>query len=405
MTAALDGTEDGLTAPVSFRQLRLFEAAGRLGSISAAANECGLTQPAATQSLALLAQKVGVPLLEAGARGSMLTPPGRELHARVRALLDKLERGLREIGVVNREEVAWRITAAQLQLIEAMREWGTLESALVVTNLAARPAKRALQTLETLVGRPLVTRGTGTTALTAAGITFARHVGLLASEIAWIVRNIRDLAEQSVRTIVVGVAPDPGTASLNETVKAFSARYPSWCMEIIETGQNDLLARLAIGEIDFALGHVLGDPGEGIVWEEVATASFQIVARRDHPLAGKKAVALRDLSQQSWVFGARGSQRRAASDALFADQPQPTCILVTAAAPLMTHILTQRDSLGLMTERELRARQDILAAIAHDAAHTVARIGIATRRGWQPTPIHTDILDLIRQKFAEPGSV
>jgi DNA-binding transcriptional LysR family regulator len=241
--------------------------------------------------------------------------------------------------------------------------------------------------------------------LNATGTLLARHTGLLASEIGWTVRTIREFAEQSARTLVVGVAPDPGTASLDAMVRDFAQRFPDWCIEIIEAGQNDLLARLAIGEIDFVVGHIIDDPGENIVWEEVATARFQIVARKAHPLAAKKAVALRELAGETWVFGARGSTRRAASDALFGDQQLPPCILVTSAAPLMAHILAERDSLGLMTERELSARRSTLAVIAHAAAPTLARIGLATRARWQPRPVHDDVLALLRQEFAAPPAV
>jgi DNA-binding transcriptional LysR family regulator len=383
--------------------LRLFEAAGRLGSISRAANECGLTQPAATQSLASLAQKVGVALLVGGARGSTLTLPGRELHARARALLHRLDEGLRQIAVVDREEAIWRITPVQLQLIDAMRERGSLDHALVVTNLTARPARRALHALEALVGRAIVTRGAGTTALNPCGMLLARHVGLLASETEWTVRNIRVLAAQSERRLVVGVAPDPGTAGLDATVRAFTTRFPDWCIEVIEAGQNDLLARLAIGEIDFVVGHMIGDPVENIVWEEIATASFHIVARKDHPLAAKKSVALRELAREKWVFGAGGSTRRAASDALFPDHPQPACIVVTSAAPLMAHVLVERDCLGLMTEQELKVRQSTLARVAHAAAPTLARIGVATRAEWEPRPVQAGLLALLRHEYAQPA--
>lgn len=400
MIATGDSMSQGSDTTVSFRQLNLFEAVGRLGSVTRAASDCGLTQPAATQALAVLARKVGFPLLDRGARGISLTPTGRELHARARLLIDKLDRGLRQIDVAHREDVIWRLSHAQLRLLEATHERGSLERAAIVTGIAPRAAKRALRTLETLLGCAILAREDGATVLTVSGATLARHIGLLADELEWTIRDVREGAAQAVRTVVIGVATDPGTASLNATIKAHTARHPDWCVEVIEAGQNDLLARLAIGEIDVVLGHILGDPGEGVAWEEIATITYRIVGRHGHPLADKRTVAIRDLAREAWVLGARASQRRAASDALFAGRPQPPCAVVTSAAPLMAHVLADSNCLGLMTDRELEARRDLVVAIPHDAPGTRARIGLATRTLWDPTPVHRDVIDLIREQFA-----
>lgn len=402
MAAGEDSMSDLPVSSVSFRQLKLFEATGRLGSVSRAAGECGLTQPAATQSLALLAQKVGLPLLQSRATGTALTPQGRELHARARSILDKLDRGLQRLDVANPDEVIWRLTHAQLQLLEAIRERGSLEHAFVAADLAPRPAKRALKALEELVGYRLVERESGATVLTVAGAMLARNIGLLGNELCWIVRDARERAIQADKTVIVGVAPDPGTASLDAIIRSFAGRHPTWCIEVVEAGQHDLLKRLAIGELDFVVGHDLGDPGAGLAWEVIAKASYQVVSRRGHRLAAKAAVGLRDLVCETWVLGARGSQRRAASDALFLDRRPPSCALVTSAAPLMAHILAESDFLGLMTEREVRARQDKLVVIAHDSPPTLARIALAMRSEWQPSETHRDVIQLLRDQFAEP---
>ena len=401
MAAGEDSMSDLPVSAVTFRKLKLFEAAGRLGSVSRAASECGLTQPAATQSLALLARKVGVPLLESRATGTTLTPLGRELHARARSILEKLDRGLQRLDVANPDEVAWRLTHTQLQLLEAIRERGSLEQALVVTELVSRSARRALKALGELVGYDLIARESGSTVLSAAGATLARDIGLLGNELGWIVRDTRERAGQAARTVVVGVAPDPGTASLDAIVRSFAGRHPIWCIEVVEAGQLDLLKRLAIGEIDVVVGHDLGDPGVGLVWNVIARASYQVVSRRGHRLAGKAAVGIRDLAGETWVLGARGTQRRAASDALFLSRSPPSCALVTSAAPMMAHLLADSDFLGLMTERELRARQDKLVVIAHDSPPTFAKIGLATRNEWQPSETHRDVIQLIREQLAE----
>jgi DNA-binding transcriptional LysR family regulator len=71
--------------------LRTFVAIYRSGSVSAGAAQRGLSQPAASQQLALLERRVGLPLFTRTAQGVEPTRRGRQLHADVADSLDRLE--------------------------------------------------------------------------------------------------------------------------------------------------------------------------------------------------------------------------------------------------------------------------------------------------------------------------
>jgi DNA-binding transcriptional LysR family regulator len=99
---------------VTLRQLRIFEAVARHGSISRAAAELHVTQPAVSMQMKQLESLVGVPLLEQVGKRQFLTEAGAELreHAReiaarmtdmgvAMAELRGLERGQLRIAVVS----------------------------------------------------------------------------------------------------------------------------------------------------------------------------------------------------------------------------------------------------------------------------------------------------------------
>lgn len=67
--------------------LRSFETVARLGSLSAAAQAMGLSQPAVTQHIKALEQQSGRALLTRGAAGAELTPEGEALLPGVRQAL------------------------------------------------------------------------------------------------------------------------------------------------------------------------------------------------------------------------------------------------------------------------------------------------------------------------------
>ncbi len=99
---------------ITLRQLRIFEAVARHSSMSRAAEELHLTQPAVSMQIKQLEEQIGIPLLEQKGRRLYLTEAGQELrgHAQrftaqtveLQSAMDQfrgLERGLLRIAVVS----------------------------------------------------------------------------------------------------------------------------------------------------------------------------------------------------------------------------------------------------------------------------------------------------------------
>jgi DNA-binding transcriptional LysR family regulator len=99
---------------VTLRHLRVFEAVARHASVSRAAAELHLTQPAVSMQVKQLEQQVGMPLLEQIGRRLFLTDAGHELRSHARRIaaqmvelqsamdqLRGLERGLLRLAVVS----------------------------------------------------------------------------------------------------------------------------------------------------------------------------------------------------------------------------------------------------------------------------------------------------------------
>jgi DNA-binding transcriptional LysR family regulator len=92
---------------MDLRQLRYFIAVADAGTISAAARELHLTQPALSRQVKALEDSLGWPLLERGKQSVSLTAAGETVAREGRKILSRVERGLatmrREIeGVVLR---------------------------------------------------------------------------------------------------------------------------------------------------------------------------------------------------------------------------------------------------------------------------------------------------------------
>ncbi len=177
---------------ITLRQLKIFEAVARHTSISRAASEMHLTQPAVSMQMKQLEEQIGVPLLEQIGKRLYLTEAGAELRghaqrfalqtAEMQAAMDQfrgLERGMLRIAVVSQAnyflppliaDFCTRHPGVRISLQVANRE--TVLAALVDnrTDLAitGRPPDSADVVAQHFMDNPLVVIAPPTHALAAA---------------------------------------------------------------------------------------------------------------------------------------------------------------------------------------------------------------------------------------------
>ncbi|RCK25489.1 MULTISPECIES: LysR substrate-binding domain-containing protein [Thalassospira] len=82
--------------PLDIGWLRIFEAVGRLGSLTRAANELGLSQPAVTYQIKRVEDQLGVSLLHRSQGGSRLTDAGEVLFEAVKSSVENIDKAVRD---------------------------------------------------------------------------------------------------------------------------------------------------------------------------------------------------------------------------------------------------------------------------------------------------------------------
>jgi DNA-binding transcriptional LysR family regulator len=82
------------------RHLRVFRTVARLGSLSAAAESLGYTQPAVSQQMSVLERRAGLPLLDRTTRGVRLTEAGEVLLRHAEAILAQQTVAERELEAI-----------------------------------------------------------------------------------------------------------------------------------------------------------------------------------------------------------------------------------------------------------------------------------------------------------------
>ena len=85
----------------SLRQLEIFSAVARCGSLTKAAEEVHLTQPAVSMQVKQLEDVLGLPLFEPEGRGIHLTEAGRDFAQHIEEVLDR-------VAYLNELAARWR---------------------------------------------------------------------------------------------------------------------------------------------------------------------------------------------------------------------------------------------------------------------------------------------------------
>ena len=140
--------------PPSLRHLRVFLAAIETGRVTAAAEACRISQPAASQALAGLEARAGTALLHSGRDGLSATEVGAAYAARVRLALARLDAALNAAA----PRLVLTATRGQLVALIAVRDAESFTLAARKLGLTQPSVHRAIAQIEAEVGKPLFAR-------------------------------------------------------------------------------------------------------------------------------------------------------------------------------------------------------------------------------------------------------
>lgn len=387
---------------ISFRQLKLFESIGRLNSVRQASEECNLSQPAVTQALAKLEQRVGATLVERRASGSYLNGAGQIFLQRVQRFFTQTEQALIGLGVPGgisgAKAIANRLSRSQIRCLIAIVDHTGFAKAAEMLALSPASLQRATRDLEGNLRRSLFHRSAVGMLVGPQGSEFGRRMKLALQEIDWGIREIEAARGGFVTELSIGGMPFGGSILIASALNAFVRAYPQVNVEVAIENAPAMLRSLRSGGVDMVVGLLPQAPGREFNCDAFAQTPFSVVGRPHHPLLRKGKVTIDDLLGYDWVVGTEGSSRRACFEKLFHGQCKPRAPISTCALPGLHNLLAGSDRLTLMTSYELNQDHAGLAEIPCQSIDLVPTMGITMRTGWLPTSMHRDFIEIVRRQ-------
>lgn len=367
------------------RHLAAFVATVRHGTVTAAASEIALTQPALTQAIAQLEDRLDCLLFDREPGGMRPTEPAKLLAPRA-------EHALAQIGSA-------RVTSTQIRAFLALAKRGSYSEAAVQLGVATASVHRAIADLSLALGERLIERRGRHIVLTRKGEARARSLGLAMAELRSGFAEVAEWRGQSGGRIVIGAMPLSRARWLPRAIVAFRRTRPSVQIAVIEGSYAELCNPLRDGDIDFLLGALrTGSVIEDLAQTPVFIDRPQIAMRRGHPLAAKATFVAADLAQFGWALPAETTPLRSYWQEMMTDLGVESEITIECGSVLtIRELLLATDMLTLLSPDQLRVEVEAGLHLFRSPPRPIQRtIGITTRRDWRPTPAQSEMLAILQ---------
>lgn len=388
---------------LNLRHLQAMLAVRENGSVSAAAQRIGLSQPALTQAVLKLEQQFGHTLFERRSDGMLTTPVGEQVAERVHAALGHLAHGTRALsyGTAAPER---RMTLTQLRAFLALVDAGSFAAAATATGMSRTAAHRAVGDLEEAAGEILVDRRGRGICLNSAGRRLARGTRLAVAELTAVLVELGLHPEGTL--IGLGVTPTARALVVPEAMAHMATETDTASFRIYEGSWAELVEPLRDGVIDLIVGEVGNDEISDLAQKPLYEDRLIIVGGSRHPLAGNACVSVDALCAHPWIVGLPNSPLRNAWEELFAGRALPRSPVECDSVMINGRLLTSGDFLTLMNpdQAALPIRSGLLAQIGAPLSHATSTIGLTVRRNWRPTKVQQRFLCVLQKVSSHSDS-
>ena len=197
------------------------------------------------------------------------------------------------------------LTLRQLRAFRAVAETGSFTDAAQKLHLTPAALSGLVKELETQLGVRLFDRNTRRVSLSSVGEEFFPLTERVLQDLDVAVTSITTLKEKG-RGIVRVAAPEVMSCTLvPAAMAAFQAQHPRIEIRFLDVPIEDVISRTRSGEVD--LGIAPGPVGDAEIDRiPFMRAPLVLAVHRDDPLAKRKQVSWKDLSQKTFVTFFRG---------------------------------------------------------------------------------------------------
>ena len=194
-----------------------------------------------------------------------------------------------------RYSAAMPLEFRHMRHVLALAEHGSFARAAAVLGLSQPALTRSIQAAERETGSQLFLRSPGGVEPTDGGRVYIARIRQIVHLTDDLDRDLVSDRGLHSGTLNIGGGPFPAQSMLADALARFVADYPRIIVRVMMRDWDDLLRRLRAREIEYFVSEFSTFEGESdIDVEPLEPHPTFILARREHPLAGRGVVGLAD---------------------------------------------------------------------------------------------------------------
>lgn len=274
----------------------------------------------------------------------------------------------------------------------SIAETGSFTKAAATRRVSQPALSNSMALLEKALGVRVLERNRSGAVLTDYGRLLATHAQALSSLLARADDDVRLKKQGLEGVLTVGASPLACVALVPGAVAEVERKSPNIRVEIYERPDDQLMHGLRTGEFDVTVSPAgaASDPPD-VTGEALMNDVSVVTVRRQHPLARRRHITLKELRDVRWVFPSAHTGMWRHIEALFAaeNMPWPANYVTTNSVLALRSLVLRADNVTILSPHlmklELAAGQ--LVGIPLRQRHFIREIVLRTRRNVALSPL------------------
>ena len=253
----------------------------------------------------------------------------------------------------------------RLALLREVVRHGSFSKAAQALFLTQPAVSRQVAKLEREVGVRLLERSAGGLRLTDAGRVALDRADAIAGHLAAAEAELEAIATVSAGRLRLCAFPTVASTLALDAMQVFGRRHPGVELSFVEAGTRAGVQRLRAGDVDLAIAFRERDrpaprDWDGLRADHLLVDPLYLAMAKDHRLAGKDAVRLRDLRDEAWIQAVQAGPTGITYRACLAAGFEPRIAHLSDHAPITQGLVASGLGVTLVSSLSVpQARKDI----------------------------------------------
>jgi DNA-binding transcriptional LysR family regulator len=198
----------------------------------------------------------------------------------------------------------------RLRVLKEVAAQGSFSAAADSLAYTQSAVSQQIAALEREAATVLVERGARGIRLTEAGEALVRHADAVFARLSEAEAELDAIAGLRGGRLRLASFETAGATLVPLAIAAFRGKHPAVDLSLLDQDPEESLPRLIAGELELALGHDTEDIAENVVEHveihHLLDDPMYLVLPREHKLASKRRVTLKDAAGEPWINSRAG---------------------------------------------------------------------------------------------------